>query len=229
MRHFNSAPASILKHAMLCAGLFAAASGSAQSGQDQGKPFTVSGEQLQHPIPKGWKLAWMEGTPDGGYLAEYIPQADDINNWREGYLSIQRAAYPGAAVVEQIAKANAKVSDVALVQFMKMAADNCGGHHQAMSKGTNTFNGVHFAVSGGYCDKYGPAAPFGEGSVIAYVDGRDYLFRIQYSWRPKDEQAQKDNLPWRIAPAVSTGYMLAIKESSLCGGGGGQPACGAKN
>ncbi|MYN15955.1 hypothetical protein GTP81_04250 [Rugamonas sp. FT107W] len=189
-----------------------------------GKPFAVVGEQLQHKIPKGWKLAWMEGQPDGEYFVEYLPEAEDINNWREGYLSIRRLPYPNATAMAQIEKAGAKVADVALFQFIKGAVQSCGGRHQAMSQRTDTSNGVYLAVSGGYCDKYGSAAPFGEGSLIAYAQGKDYVFQIQYGWRPKSETDQKTNLPWHIAPETARQYMEAIKASSLCGGGG-QAAC----
>lgn len=191
---------------------------------DPGKPLPVTGEQLQHRIPGGWKLAWMEGQPDGEYFAEYIPQAEDIKSWRGGYLSIRRQSYPNAAAMAQIEKAGAKIADIGLFQFMRAAAQSCGGSHQAMSQRVSTSNGVYMAVSGGYCDKYGPAAPSGEGSFVAYVQGKDYLFMIQYGWRPKNETEQKANLPWRIAPEASQLYMEAIKASSLCGGKE-QPVC----
>ena len=35
-----------------------------------GPRFAVTGEQLDYPVPKGWKLAGMEGTPDGAFNVE---------------------------------------------------------------------------------------------------------------------------------------------------------------
>ena len=43
-------------------------------------PFAITGEQLNHLPPKGWRLAWMDGKPDGRYLVEYIPERESINS-----------------------------------------------------------------------------------------------------------------------------------------------------
>jgi hypothetical protein len=194
------------------------------SAAENGKPFPVVGEQLGHRPPEGWKLAWMSGNANGGYIAEYIPGAEDLNSWRDGYLSIERLAYPPAEVLKELEKHKTRTADVALYQFIEQAKKSCGGQHTQMSQRTNTFNGVYFAVGGGYCDRYGPAAPFGEGSFVAFVEGKSYLFRIQYGWRPRAARAKLENGPWAISPQKATQYLEAIKATSLCGGSG-QPVC----
>jgi hypothetical protein len=196
----------------------------AASAADDGVPFSVVGEQLDHHPPEGWKLAWMNGKADGTYIAEYISEAEDINSWREGYLAIERLEYPPAEVLKEIEKRKSRVADVALYQLVRKAKETCGGQHVEMTQRTNTFNGVYFAVGGGYCDRYGKVAPFGEGSFVAFAEGKSYLFRIQYGWRPKSAQDQEGNVPWRIAPQKAKQYLEAIKAMSLCGGLD-QPAC----
>jgi hypothetical protein len=84
----------------------------------------------------------MEGSPQGGYVVEYIPQAEDIQSWREGYLVVQRMPYPSASSMADLKKANAKIADVALYQFMKKVEQTCGGRHQAMTQAANNYNGA---------------------------------------------------------------------------------------
>lgn len=185
---------------------------------EDGVPFPVVGEQLDHRPPNEWKLAWMSGKADGGYIAEYIPQSEEIDSWRDGYLAIERLPYPPAEVLKEIESRKTRVADVALSLFVKKAKETCVGQHVEMSQRTNTFNGAYFAVGGGYCDRYGPSAPFGEGSFVAFVEGKNYLFRVQYGWRPKSSQEQVSNMPWRITSQKAVQYLEAIKASSLCGG-----------
>jgi hypothetical protein len=191
---------------------------------ESGKPFAVIGEQIDHPVPQGWKLAWMDGEPDGRFVVEYIPQSEQIDSWREGYLAIERIPYPSAEALEEVARMNLKPSDFLLNLYIQGAGKSCGGKHEAMSQRSNTFNGAYFSVGGGFCDRYGSAAPFGEGSFVAFVQGESFLFRIQYGWRPRSEQELNRSLPWRITPQDAEAYLGAIKASSLCAGAG-QPKC----
>jgi len=184
---------------------------------EKGTPFRVIGEQLEHPIPKNWKLAWMDGKPDGRFVVEYIPENDDINTWRKGYLAIERLPYPSSEVMQQI---EGNISEFALSRYIQLAKERCAGKHKAMSQRTNTFKNTLMSVGGGFCDKYGPAAPFGEGSFVAFVQGEDFLFRVQYGWRPDSTKELNANLPWRISRQAATQYLEAIKASSLCGGTG---------
>ena len=191
---------------------------------EDGALFVVKGEQMDYSPPSGWKLAWMNGKQDGEFVAEYIPENEDIFTWREGYLSVKRMAYPPVETLQKLKENKTRIADVALIQTINQAKELCGGHHTPMSQRTNTFNGVYFAVGGGYCDKYGPAAPYGEGSFVAFAEGKKFFFRIQYSWRPKSADEQKTNLPWRISPEKAQEYLESIMAMRLCGGDG-QPTC----
>ncbi|SDG37429.1 MULTISPECIES: hypothetical protein [unclassified Duganella] len=215
----------ILTTVALCALL--SANAAAQEQPEAGKPFTINGEQVTLPVPKFWKLAWMEGTPDGANVLEYIPPDEDIKSWRGGYLQISRSAYPAPELLAQLEQAKANITDVALAQNTRDAAKGCGGKYQAMPQHALTFNNVRFAVGGGFCDLYGPAAPLGEGAFVAFIQGKDYLFRIHYGWRPATPEEQKSHLPWRITPAASLRYLESIKAATLCGGKD-QAACPAR-
>lgn len=192
-----------------------------------GKPFAVHGEQLTLPVPRYLKLAWMEGQPDGDYVMEYIPQDEDINSWRGGYLQIARSSYPAPELMAQLEQAKANITDVGLAQDTKKAASTCGGTYRAMPQHALTYSNVRFAVGGGFCDRYGPAAPLGEGAFVAFVQGKDYQFRIQYGWRPNTPQEQNSYLPWRLPPGIMMRYLESIKAATLCGGED-QAACPAR-
>lgn len=187
-------------------------------------PFAVNGEQLDYPVPSGWKLAWMEGKPNGEFYAEYIPSDEDIRSWRKGYLLVKRVPYPPAEVMAEIKKGKARFNEIVLAQHMRGAATSCSGKHNAMAARLNTFNGIPFAVSGGFCERYGDSAPYGEGAFVAFAEGRDYFFQIQYGWRPASAQEATMNLPWRIKPREAEAYLNALKTMTLCGGLQ-QPAC----
>ncbi|RST52116.1 hypothetical protein EJI01_16480 [Variovorax sp. MHTC-1] len=190
----------------------------------EGEPFAVVGEQLDHPSPLGWKLAWMSGEAEGSYVAEYVPATEEINSWREGYLAIERLKYPPA---EKLDKRKTMIADVLAFGYGKNAKEKCGGRHFPMVQRADTFNGTYLAVGGGFCDSYGPAAPFGEGAIFAFAEGKEFLFRIQYGWRPKSAQEQRTNIPWRIDPETARRYIEAIKTTALCNGPA-QPLCRGK-
>lgn len=187
-------------------------------------PFPVSGEQINFQPPSGWKLAWMEGSANGTYLAEYIPEHESIDTWREGYLAIERYEYPSNEILKELQMRKVRVADIGLIQYINNAKKFCGINHTSMSQRTNVFNGLYFAVGGGYCNQYDSIAPFGEGAFVAFAEGKRFTFRIQYGWRPKSIAEQNTNLPWRIAQEKAKEYLESIKAMSLCGGDG-QPDC----
>lgn len=189
-----------------------------------GKAFAITGEQVNHPIPDGWKLAWMDGKPDGRYFAEYIPVDEDINSWSSGYLAIERIPMPSPETMEEVRKTKTSLAEIGLHHFIDQANKRCNGKHEEMSQRVNTFNNTFFAVGGGFCSRYGTMAPFGEGAFVAFLEGRHNIFRIQYAWRPKSENNKDDFLPWRIAPEIAKVRLEAIKATTLCGSEG-QPAC----
>lgn len=189
-----------------------------------GRPFAVVGEQVNHQIPDGWKLAWMDGAPDGRYFAEYIPAGEDINSWHSGYLAIERIPLPSAESLKEIHKMKTTLAEIGLHHFIEQAKNRCGGKHEEMSYRVNTFNDIFFAVSGGFCSHYETIAPFGEGAFVAFLEGSHNIFRIQYAWRPASETDRDNYPPWRISPEMATEFLNAIKATTLCGSEN-QPVC----
>lgn len=189
-----------------------------------GAPFTVTGEQVVHRPPAGWKLAWMSGKSDGNYFSEYIPDEEDINSWRKGYLLIQRIGFPPNEIVKALEKNRIRIGDALLYSFMQEVRKTCGGRQESMEFKGNNFNGLYFAMGGGFCDRYGPAAPFGEGQIVGFVEGKNFMFRIQYSWRPRSTAEHGDHIPWRIAQDKIEQYRTAIQATTICGNAE-TPAC----
>ncbi len=199
---------------LLCAAVVEAA----PAAPTVGAPFAVTGERVTTQIPKGWKLAWMQGDPAGGFMAEYVPEAEDINHWRGEYLAIARFPYPSATVLKQMADKKVHLSEVALTQFMTATQAGCGGKREETSHGLNQIDGLLFAVSGGFCDKLEPNAPFGEGQFVAFIEGKDFLHKVQYSWRPGSAFEASNNKPMRLSKQKTVEYLEAIKASRLCDG-----------
>lgn len=191
--------------------------------------FEVEGEQLVYKVSSQWKPSWMGGDSKGGFFIEYIPEYEQINTWKFGYLKIQRYPYPSTEILEKIKVSGTRISELAVLQLQDEAAKGCGGKHEKMTQKTSTFNGMIFSVSGGFCDKYGKAAPYGEGSVFAFIEGVDFLHSVQYSWRPVDKEMAKENAPWGIFSPLLAQYLNDIKLITSCGSSSGDAkACAGK-
>lgn len=181
----------------------------------EGTPFSVKGERLDVTPPNGWKVAWMKGDPNSEYFVEYIPENEDINSWKGGYLMVVRKPYPVPEIMKKIAEAKTRIADLAIINAINTATKNCPDNHEPTSQRTNTFNGVYFAVGGGYCSLGAENVPFGEGAFLAFVEGRDFLYTIQYGWRPQSE-AEKRVSPWGIEESKAKFYLESITSATLC-------------
>jgi hypothetical protein len=180
-----------------------------------GAPFSVKGERLDMASPDGWKLAWQEGDQDGQYFVEYIPENENIHSWKNGYLMIVRRLYPPPEIMKEINEANNRVADFVLMQNINAVQRWCPDNHEPMSLGRNTFNGIYFAVSGGYCSLSGENRPFGEGAFTIFAEGKDFFYEIRYGWRPQSKEEQKVS-PWGIDKKTAQSYLESIKSVTLC-------------
>jgi hypothetical protein len=120
---------------------------------------------------------------------------------------------------------------MSLVQLGSMqrqadARQHCPGTFTEIPPRSDRVGVLDFAVAGGFCDRYGPAAPFGEGALVALVQGKDFVHRIEYHWRPANDAERSRDLPYRIDAATLEQFRQALIASTLCGGGQ-QPACTA--
>ncbi|MBA3023561.1 MAG: hypothetical protein FP821_06635 [Sideroxydans sp.] len=179
------------------------------------EPFSVKGERIDITPPAGWKLAWMKGKSDGEYLAEYIKDGEDVSSWKSGLLLIRRAPYPSVDIREQIYKLKAKVADVGLVQLANQTKQICKEKYVPTAQRVNTFGGLYFSVGGWYCGLAGPSIPYGEGSYVAFIEGKDFIHIIQYSWRPQTDVEVKAS-PWAIEEKTATAYLQSITSAVIC-------------
>lgn len=193
---------------------------------EDGLPFRVQGEQLDYVPPDGWKLAFMKRKADDGFFAEYIPNNDDIHTWKNGFLLVNRMF--GAEIIKEIRKTNKQAAEVAMSAYMELATKGCRGEVTPKAPISEMINGC-LTVSGGFfCDgDESPTAPHGEGAFVSFIEGKDYLHRIQYSWRPQSKEELVINSPWHIEPSKSQAYLNALKSVTLCGGAN-LPACKIK-
>ncbi|WP_050475793.1 hypothetical protein [Herbaspirillum rhizosphaerae] len=182
----------------------------------EGNVFQPIGENLVVQPPSGWRLAYMNGSPTGDYVVEFMPQNETHENWREGYMSVQR----GAADVG----AGTHLSTQIVQRVLQGAQRNCSGHFTAMKQKDSMTNGAYTSISGGFCDRLGSAAPFGEGSLIGVFEGTKNLFLVQFGWRPATENELKGN-PLRITPQRLQQFLDVMNRATLCGGGQDQLTC----
>jgi hypothetical protein len=174
----------------------------------KGRLFQPHGENLIIQPPAGWRLASMNGDPNGDYIVEFMPFNESHGDWREGYMSVQRSA----AQVDVGARASTQL----VQRVLQGAQRDCAGHFTAMKQKDSVINGAHGSVSGGFCDRWG-GAPFGEGSLIAVIEGTKNLFLVQFGWRPATENELKE-YTLRITPQKLQQYLDLLNHAMLCGG-----------
>ena len=181
----------------------------------EGLLFQPNGENLVIQPPLGWRLAYMNGDPNGAYVVEFLPPNESHDSWREGYMMVQRGPLegaPGSGMARQIVQ-----------RVLGAAQLKCAGRFISMQQKDSFTNGAATSVNGGFCDRVGATAPHGEGSVIAVIEGVNNLFLVQFSWRPPTENSLKD-YTWRITPEGLQQYLNLLNQATLCGGSG-QAAC----
>ena len=181
----------------------------------EGAPFIVNGKRIDIVPPTGWKLTWMIGDADGEYFAEYIKDGEDVLSWRSGLLLIRRVKYPSADLIEQIKKAKSKVADIMLLQYDNQTQQTCKDKYVPTAKRVGEVGGLYFAVGGWYCRASSKKIPFGEGSYVAFVEGKEFVHLVQYSWRPQTEQ-DANSSDWGVDLKTGKAYLDSIMSSVLC-------------
>ncbi|MFJ3057475.1 hypothetical protein [Herbaspirillum sp. NPDC087042] len=182
-----------------------------------GRIFQPAGENLMISSPAGWRLAFMNGDPAGEYVVDFLPANEAHDSWREGYMGVQRRAFPAASLVNNIQARNLTVAQVALSEVLQGAQRNCPGRFTAMGQKVTMTNNIPTAISGGFCGRVGPSAPYGEGTVLGVFQGKQYLFVVQFSWRPSTEN-ELNQFAYRITPARLQQFLDLMNAATLCGG-----------
>ncbi|KAF1049047.1 MAG: hypothetical protein GAK35_00024 [Herbaspirillum frisingense] len=183
----------------------------------EGRVFQPVGENLMISPPAGWRMAFMDGDPEGDYVVDFLPANEAHDSWREGYMGVQRRSYPDGALADNIRARNLTLAQVAITEVMQSAQRNCPGRFVPMRQKDSLTNNIPTSVSGGFCDRVGAAAPYGEGTVMAVYEGKERLFVVQFSWRPATENELKE-YAYRITPAKLQQYLDLLNGASLCGG-----------
>jgi len=189
---------------------------SAVAGPKEAPAAPSNGENLVIQPPAGWRLAYMTGDPGSNYMVEFMPNGEDQDNWREGYMSVKRGAYTPVG--------GQHLATQAVESLIQSAQSKCAGHFVVMKQKNTQTNGAYTSIGGGFCDRYGGVAPYGEGNLTAVVEGKKNLFMVQFGWRPATESDLKD-YSWRIQPERLQQYLNLINQANLCGGGNDEPAC----
>jgi len=183
----------------------------------EGRLFQPTGENLMIAPPAGWRLAYMDGDPEGDYVVDFLPKNEAHDSWREGYMSVQRRTFPEAALRDNIRARNLTMPQVAISEVMQIAQRKCPGRFVPMGQKDSLTNNIPTSVSGGFCDRLGPSAPYGEGSVMAVFEGKERLFVVQFSWRPSTENELKQ-FAYRISPERLQQFLDLLNAATLCGG-----------
>jgi hypothetical protein len=181
----------------------------------EGAPFVVDGERIDIVPPTGWRLTWMAGDANGEYFAEYIKDGEDARSWKSGLLLIRRLKYPSADLLEQIEKAKSRVADIMLLQYDNQTQQMCKDKYVPAAKRVGELSGLYFAVGGWYCRLNSKETPFGEGSYVAFVEGKGFVHLVQYSWRPQTGQ-DANSSEWGIDLKTGKTYLDSIVSSVLC-------------
>ncbi|MBP0596770.1 hypothetical protein J8I26_01525 [Herbaspirillum sp. LeCh32-8] len=199
-----------------CMAAFAALPMQARA-EAEGAVFQPRGENLMISPPAGWRMAFMDGSPEGDYVVDFLPANEAHDSWREGYMGIQRRSFPDSALLNNILARNLTVAQVALTEVMQNAQRNCPGRFLPMKQKDTVTNNIPTSISGGFCDRAGNTAPFGEGTVMGVFQGKERLFVVQFSWRPSTPNELKE-YTYRITPDRLQQFLNLMNAASLCGG-----------
>ncbi|TDQ59835.1 hypothetical protein EDC45_0497 [Mesocricetibacter intestinalis] len=145
-------------------------------------PFKVVGEQIDFAVPSYAKLAFMQGTPAGEYQAEYVDKSESVESWKKFFIGYKRI---NQGDFKQLVAANVKAlpqlcSNLTFSKFYR--------HKDPFYKAGDIISWVFFCA-----DKM-PNAPYGEGTVMTFLQGEDFLFQHWSAWRPTSADLGANNL-----------------------------------
>lgn len=184
-----------------------------------GDPFEISGEQLLFRRSPQWDLVWMARNPDEGYFIEYVPSYEHISNWKFGYQKVQRYPMPSSEAIGQVLQ---ETNSVSLLEGLSkihqsQAKQACQGEYRPLPLVRDKVNSMDFVRGGGFCTKYGGPAAFGEGAIIAFYLGKDYVHSVHYGWRPIDLKSQQENSPYGVFLPLLGNHLKSLSMVSVCG------------
>lgn len=186
---------------LIAGAMVLAASGqvAAQTMHRDGKPFAVVGERVDAPLPAGAKLAYMAGSAQGEFIAEFANPQEDIARWQTLFVAQQRVNDTLPNTVKRTLQAVQSTCDqLSKPKFF------------APKKGAARFQGQILAVSL-HCQQPMPNAPLGELTSMLFLQGQKHTFKYWRAWRPQN--------PQQLQKALQEGmdfFSEGLKQVDLC-------------
>ena len=145
------------------------------------KPQKLIGEQVDFNLPKNAKLSYLYGDPKTVFLAEYIEDGDNIEQWK-GYFAAQHKSFFPASLL-------AHLTITAVKQKCQNLKESALIEHFNKDMQQNQQQPYTWSY---FCADKTPQAPYGEGGIMYFIQGKENGFKFWQSWRPQSEQeAQK--------------------------------------
>lgn len=141
----------------------------------------IKGEQIDFPPPVESKLAFFTINKQGEYLIEYTDAKEKVESWKD-YLvsstSFSRSKFDLAILLKlglgTLMKSCPTIRISNLEEFT--------GKH---------FNGRALAFAY-YCPKPSLNAPYGEASLMVFLEGKEKIFQHWHSWRLQQKPKAED-------------------------------------
>lgn len=139
--------------------------------QQTSKSKKIVGERVDFKLPKHMQLAFMAGNPKDRFMAEYISKKEKVESWKSDFIAQQRSKLP------------LQVLALLSIQGIQNACP-APNLYSSISRLTQEPSRIIFTY---FCKVPQTQAPFGEGGVMTFLQGSDYVFKFWSSWRPQSE------------------------------------------
>ncbi|MGY0505111.1 hypothetical protein [Luteimonas sp. e5] len=210
---------------VLALGAVALSNAPSHAGAQESSPqFQPVGERIALSVPAELQLAFIQGSEDGEYFAEYIEPGQDIQSWKGLYFIVRRYSFPDKALADEAKKHKTSIPDVAVGIGLKQSRAGCAGEFRPMAAKQGNQDGHETAFSGYFCSTYGGPAPDGEGRLYRYILGQDHLHEIAFGWRPRSSNEASTWPPYGISPDMANRLLRILMSMKVCGGKS-SPAC----
>lgn len=132
----------------------------------------IVGEQIDIQLPKHMQLAFMVGNGKDRFMAEYVSKKENVEQWKTDFIGQQRSKIPlnilAYLSIEGITQACPSPYLTSMTQTLK-----------------NDPSRIVFSY---FCKLPQATAPFGEGGVMTFLKGQEYIFKFWKAWRPQSEK-----------------------------------------
>lgn len=209
------------KHALLISALLSFSTQAQTLQTPTPTNAAIHGEQISILIDDAWFPAWQnllkpqaregQANAEQGYNVEYIPRGQDIEKWRGEYLLVSRMSYP----VDPKEKENIANNAAQLIQTL--SERHCGQNLKKMPTVSIKIDGQPAVMAGGYCPLPIKVSPKGEGSIFVFIEGKEYLHRVSFNWRPLESERAEGTPVIGTSPERLVEFAKRLQNIKLCG------------